>query len=107
MFDLLIFKMFVIILLRLKKGDIMKTIPIVDQIKNQEEEKYNLIIETETPTVIEYFKNNLQGKNLNLSDSLSMLIIGLNAIGVADCENRKICIFKKSQGIYKNFKNFN
>ena len=82
----------------------MKTIPIVDQIKNQEEEKYNLIIETETPTVIEYFKNNLQGKNLNLSDSLSMLIIGLNAIGVADCENRKICIFKESQGIYKHFK---
>ena len=82
----------------------MELIPIVEQIKKQEEEKYNIQFELETPTVIEYFKDNFQGKNFSLSESISTLIIGLGSVGITDSDNRKICIFKKHEGIYKHFK---
>ncbi len=90
---------------------IEQTKNIVEDIKKREEKKYsfvNLKFNIETPTVIQYYKDEFRKGNFNLkkNDSFSVkstLLKGFKTMGWASGTSNNICVYAKD---YHNFPRF-
>lgn len=72
-------------------------IPIFKRIKEYEERKYDIEIDLETPTIMEYYKKNIKGDNFDLLHSINVIVTGLSASGLSKTEDNYICIFNKNK----------
>ena len=71
---------------------------LVEKIKMQEEEKYGITFDIETPTMIKYYIDNFKNKKISLDeDGISTVLMGVNSAGFAAqfSDNNYICIFNR------------
>ena len=73
----------------------IKNNPLIQRIVEEEKQKYNITIDIETPTVIEYYKQNLIDKKISISRVVNTILAGMNVAGYSKTEDNYICIFDK------------
>lgn len=71
---------------------------IVDKIKKQEEEKYGITFDIDTPTMVKYYIDNIKDKKISLDSSgIIKALMGVNSAGFAAqfSDNNYICVFNR------------